>query len=133
MRYSKHPAGAALVGALLVSACTDPSPVAVSPAQRGQAGSSALQEEGKRVVKLTGAFLQGKWSYRGSCAEPLVLRPDGTLSLPFMDARWRLSGNQLTVTGEDVPPGQIATVEVIDRNSIRLIGRNGKTDAHRRC
>ncbi len=79
---------------------------------------------------LSTAYMVGRWSDSGDCADVTEFRADGTFLFPWGDTgQWTLNGDQLTLTGNTSPH----RIRVIDQNTLERTTGSGSTTRVTRC
>lgn len=81
---------------------------------------------------ITPRQLVGRWGDNGDCSKDVVFRRDGTFrSYTGGEGNWRLSGERLTMTGENGTT--VLMVRRIARDRVRIANPDGSVGFSQRC
>lgn len=100
-----------------------PAPV---PGYQPPLGSSGV------ILQPNLAYLQGRWTETGNCANAMTIYPNGTLvDASGTSVNFGLSGNQITIYG--AAGANMLSIFVVDQNTMRTVDAAGGQKIAQRC
>ena len=79
-------------------------------------------------------YMVGKWSaINENCAGTIDFRKDGSVTTPIGEAKWTVSGDQLSIDYHDGSQPTVSSVKVLGPARIELTHSSGTKETEKRC